>query len=589
MTDKANIDPRDRGFYFSANGDNVHDGRSLELPRQTIQSCIDSAEALVPPPSTPNPGFVNEAQGGVFVESIILCNSILFDAKQTAVVSSDPITAIGASFISFNCQTVVNSSVNGIGVKVDAESNFGCDMALCQVTGTNGTAFDISGACNDLFITCSLISVSGDGGKGLNMTASSDDPIDININKGLMNGNNETMVRWALPTAADEGAIDISIISSNGTNNTAFNMVSGGLNVIAQHLKCDQILIAESGSFFTITSNVLVGDTLLKTGSTASIICSVYVGDIEIESGALFTVSIGRHTGTVINNGNTNGIINGTRFGSSILPDLEDQLTSETDTSKVLRPDGLGSLEWKDRDAPAGYANWSGLVFLNSTKVDVTAGSWRDDADSFNLVLASNTTVDLTIVGPGGRQTGSAIGANDWVGIYVIGDTSGVNATNVLAIVDGATFSEPGFDVIRRVGWTKNLSGSIIPFLTSGRARDITYQFDDSGNDLRVLDTGNDLVFTSVDCSAGIPPGGALGKFTWAVATTGSSQSFSVRTAGDTGTSDSQKLSTGNNSTGNFMHSQGELMTDSSQAVEYLVSNANADGRIFINGFVDNI
>jgi len=589
MTDKANIDPRDRGFYFSANGDNVHDGRSLELPRQTIQSCIDSAEALVPPPSTPNPGFVNEAQGGVFTESIILCNSILFDATQTSIVSSDPITAIGASFISFNCQTLVNSAANGIGLKIDAESNFGSDMDLCQVTGTNGVAFDVSGACDSLFFTCSLISISGDGGKGFNVTASSTDPVDININKGLMNGNNETMVEWNMPTPSDEGAIDISIISSNGTNNTAFHMVSGGLNIIAQHLKCDQILLSESGTLFTMTSNVLVGDTLLKSGSTASISCAVYIGDIEIESSALFTVNIGRHNGTVTNNGDTNGIINGTRYGTSILPDLEDQNTSETDKSKVLRPDGVGSLEWKDRDAPAGYANWNGLLYLNATKVTVTAGSWRDDDDSLNLVLTSNTTVDNTVIGPGGRQTGSAIGANDWVGIYVIGDTTGVNATNVLAIVDGALFSEPGYDVIRRVGWTKNLSGSLIPFFTTGKARDIYYQWDDNGNDLLLLNAGNATTFTTVDCSAGSPPGGGLGKFTWCIASSGTGQSLSVRTVGEVGVSDSQKLSSGDNTMGNNQYSQGELLTDSDQLIEYLVSTAALDASIFINGFVDNI
>lgn len=96
------------------------------------------------------------------------------------------------------------------------------------------------------------------------------------------------------------------------------------------------------------------------------------------------------------------------------------------------------------------------------------------------------------------------------VRVYLIGDTTGVNAVTTLLIPDGTGFSETGYDVKRRIGWARNDSSSnILKFgskLTGkGSYRKIMYDENKAG-DLQVLAAGSTATFTDLDLSPGVAP-----------------------------------------------------------------------------------
>ena len=90
--------------------------------------------------------------------------------------------------------------------------------------------------------------------------------------------------------------------------------------------------------------------------------------------------------------------------------------------------------------------------------------------------------------------------------MFVIGDTTGVNATDALLSLSATAPTLPaGYDVFRRLGWLRNDSSSNIRmFLQTGTGR-TRWHWLDIGGILRVLTNGSAIVFTNVGLSSFVP------------------------------------------------------------------------------------
>lgn len=141
----------------------------------------------------------------------------------------------------------------------------------------------------------------------------------------------------------------------------------------------------------------------------------------------------------------------------------------------------VATLSWTTLSLPTGYVDGLNVQWNSVSQVQIVSGTCRNSTNSFNLVLAVTTTITITTVGTGGLQTGSAEAASQWYKCLVIGDTTGVNATNVLLVPQGTAFSESGYNVFRLVGYVRNSAASnFIRFTLHGASRSRHYTYEDT-------------------------------------------------------------------------------------------------------------
>lgn len=176
---------------------------------------------------------------------------------------------------------------------------------------------------------------------------------------------------------------------------------------------------------------------------------------------------------------------------------------------EILQVGGVASevslMIWTPIPLPKEYVNGFLVSDISVTTKRIEVGTCQDQDNVFNLILLAATNVVITVTGPGGLQTSSSEAADTWYSINIIGDSTGVNATNVLLIPDGTGFTESGFDKIRRIGWVRNNSGSdFYNYQSASTGRDRQYYWLED-RDL-VLNAGAATTQTAVDISEWAPP-----------------------------------------------------------------------------------
>lgn len=299
MTSKANIDSQVRGFYFSQSGNSDFDGSSFEKPKATAQQAIDAATALSPPPSGTGIAVVSSAQGGSFTDGFVLSDFVQFNGQNVSITTSDSIGIELASFLNCTLTTFVSTANNAISYNIDGQQSIGIDADFLGVFGANSIGLKVTGLVDDLFLEISLITITGVGGIGVDVTAEMTTPIDMNFNSISLDADDTIFCQCNSVTTDDTCVLEVSSIKKTAaaTNTTAFNMKNG-------------VMIIESGN---IQADVALK---LETGATINIVCERMIGDIIIDSGGTLHCVIVEHIGTITNNGTINGLIDGVPFGT---------------------------------------------------------------------------------------------------------------------------------------------------------------------------------------------------------------------------------------------------------------------------------
>jgi len=354
---RSNISHQVRGFFYADSGGDTLDGKSIEHPKKTIQAALDGASGLIPTPSPSSIGFVNEAQGGVYVEDLTLYDSVLFEGQHTTIVSTGLVGVSGANSLSFKPQTLVNNTDNATVLEVDALSSFGTTMSGLIVGGDNGLGVEIKNNCDSIFFTISQLQLRGDGSKGVMVTGDCATPIDFNFNTVSFSNNNATFFDYNPLSPVNVADVNISsLFNASGvayTGTTGLLVQNGILKVRAGSIAAGTAANVQANGILTVSANTVAGSTIVTDGSciydTVGVVfgnmtvsgvgvlqhrgstvfgsvessgnsdlalhCNQLQGDLTIGAGTRAFVVIGSMTGTLTVNGTLNGVIGGKHYG----------------------------------------------------------------------------------------------------------------------------------------------------------------------------------------------------------------------------------------------------------------------------------
>jgi len=139
-------------------------------------------------------------------------------------------------------------------------------------------------------------------------------------------------------------------------------------------------------------------------------------------------------------------------------------------------------------------------------QVNILKGSCRDSTGIHTIKIEVTKTVDITVSGAGGLDTGSEA-ADTWYAVYVIDDTGGTNSPAGLFSADDETPTLPnGYNVFRRIGWVRNNSSSDFwEFSQKGKSSSRVYYHLENNTNLQALSDGNATTWTDVDLSSFAP------------------------------------------------------------------------------------
>jgi len=301
MAFKSNINPQDRGVYFALSGDNALDGLSLERPKLDIQPAINAAFGLVPTPSIFNTAQVIAAQGGVFNESIVLQDAILFDGTLVSLRATSAIGVDLASFLDCSVFTITNNQTNGICFNIDGKESVGVDCKFVGVLGSGASiGVNVTDTVDNIFLNLSQIALSTPGATGIDITATMTTPIDMNINAVSLDANNTIYCNCDASSTTDICVMDISSIKKkSGTTGT-------------------KGIVCKNGTLTVIAGNIDAHTAIdLQSTGKMNLACTRIEGDIIVAAGTILECVIMEHvSGSITNNGTINGVINGVYFGT---------------------------------------------------------------------------------------------------------------------------------------------------------------------------------------------------------------------------------------------------------------------------------
>ena len=224
------------------------------------------------------------------------------------------------------------------------------------------------------------------------------------------------------------------------------------------------------------------------------------------------------------------------------------------------------------------------------SKVDIKSGRCRCANDNCFIVLANTITLDITVSGVNGLDTG--IEAIDtWYAIHVINDEQGVlDQAGLLSISATSPTLPSGYDTFRRVGWVRNnASSDFVGFVQHLKANTRCYYYNAPPTSTRALQNGSEITWTNVDLSSYIPPTShsVLLNVQFSTGVAGSASDVVVIKPTNILNS-AIRMGPGVVSNSKMTLSQ-QIATDESQQIDYRVSDANNDATIIIKGFNDEI
>lgn len=370
MSHRASIDAQVRGFTFALSGGDEQSGGSFELPKRLVQETIDEAAALIPAPSLFNPAVVSAAQGGSFNEGFSLPGFINFDATNAQFITSQSVSITLGDGQICSIFGVRNGSNNSTCFLYDGTTLAGSTALFCVVLGNDSIGYEIKGATVGAFSTCDRLTLAGARSIGLKITGTFTDPVDIDGDEVLLNGADSVYIDYNPDDPLDECTVDISTVFTLGATvqTKAFNGTTA--------------YIVRSGHL-SVQGVVLIADTAVHVldGAEMDLAQETVVGDIIVDSGGILNVFILDHeVGTITNNGEINGIINGVPFGTYQQKN-EEQFVLNADDFTTQTP--LGT------DTPLqvlfGAAQFGAS---DPVELDASGNITINQADQYNLRIA---------------------------------------------------------------------------------------------------------------------------------------------------------------------------------------------------------
>lgn len=158
--------------------------------------------------------------------------------------------------------------------------------------------------------------------------------------------------------------------------------------------------------------------------------------------------------------------------------------------------------------SPISYINELQLEPNSSNptfQVDIATGSCRNDSDDGDILATSPITIDITVSGIDGLDTGSEA-SDTWYFVWLIKHTDGT-VSGLLSLSSTSPTLPAGYTKKRRLGSIRNDTGSdIIPFAQNGNANRRTYSYLSIITSRQPLSGGSSEPIAAVDLSSFVPP-----------------------------------------------------------------------------------
>lgn len=233
------------------------------------------------------------------------------------------------------------------------------------------------------------------------------------------------------------------------------------------------------------------------------------------------------------------------------------------------------------------------LSWISASTIEIAAGTARATDNFADIEVQDTLSVDLTVSGAGGLDTG-AEAADTTYFIWILGDSTGTNQPVAVASLSSFQPTLPaGYDLQRRVGAIRNNAGSnIIKFNQRGDGRTRTIWYDDDLANLNVLTGGSAIAFTNVPLTSFVPSTSRnvhlLAGFLAPAVTGAATDSLQLRPDGATAADGPWNFTAGNTlaATRRF---QVEMPCSAAQVIEYQVTDADDDADLWVLGYDDEL
>lgn len=146
-----------------------------------------------------------------------------------------------------------------------------------------------------------------------------------------------------------------------------------------------------------------------------------------------------------------------------------------------------------------------------NTKVDVAVGQCRDSNDIIDIVISTAMTIDATVNGYNGLDTGS-LAASTFYAIYAIADSANYNPSGFIMTVQ--TSSVPlmplGYDSYRLIGYvlTDGSSHFLLFYMAAAASGNLRYIQYDAPITITVTDSGTSASYSAMSLAPAVPTAG---------------------------------------------------------------------------------
>lgn len=204
---------------------------------------------------------------------------------------------------------------------------------------------------------------------------------------------------------------------------------------------------------------------------------------------------------------------------SSITPDYEKQWLYDTSNNLMYYANGTANTDWtaiprQDLYLPKNYSDGD-FEYISASSIKVLADSrFRSSDDTTDIVFSSDETMDLTVSGAGGLDTGSEA-VSTWYHIYAIYNPT----TDTSKLLASTVNEEVGGSITLPSGYTKKRQIFVIRNNSSGDVEEFAYSKNDKyvqmANEVQLLNNGPAITFTAIaNMNLYIPATAKKAKFT---------------------------------------------------------------------------
>ena len=531
---------------------------------------------------------------------------------------------------------IVASNASG-GIDINAGSA-GIDLLTTGAFSIDGAAasnVSVSGAGIDLTLASSLGRVVINGGEGVAdavriIASTAGGGVDVDSGSGgisLTTTGNLTIDATGSFSIDGEAASNISVsppgvdltlssalgkvvINGGEADDLAVHInntdAGGGITINAGSSGLD---MDSTGGAVSLSSDRNIGFDIQLNSTDAAGGLDVNVGssgiDVDMALGTFVLTSTHLDTSSVLElqqtgtNGSDAEVFVGIRDPSATITGKDGSLYIQSNSASSnlyqnVSAGASGTVWARISGFPPNYLDGL-LVSDNSvTLKNISAGCARSDDDTFDIVSSGVLTPNVSVSGLNGLDTGSQA-ADTWYSIWVIADSTGVNAVGSLLSVSSTSPVVPGtHDKKRRIGWVRNDSGSdFYEYDCTSTGKDRLFMWNELATILELLTDGAATSFTNIDISELVPPTSTLAYINTNYTAAGINDFATFRTAGLAGTS---PITTprahrcyaggfGTGSTSTCYH----IRTDSTQNIEYANATASEETDCWLLGYTDSL